>query len=109
MTKQQALDQQLRYLQTLQDVDSQLYREENEIDFDDDGWFFNFYFCPVDEYEGMDIDLGYVSFNGDDDFEGAIRKLESIIEQLNEICDDDYIDNFHTECKDYVNMIRSVR
>jgi hypothetical protein len=86
-----------------------LYKEENEIDFDDvEGWYFTFYFRPAYEYEGIEIDLNNIHFD-DDDFEGAMKKLESTIEQLNEICDDDYIDNYHTECKDYVDMIRSIR
>jgi hypothetical protein len=111
MTKQQALDQQKIYLDRIADLDESIYTENNNIDFDEEGYFFEFEFNPISEIDGFDMDIDSVYFEGgnDGDFKTSIMKLDEVIDELKEIANDDYIDNYNREFNDYKFMIRNVR
>lgn len=112
MRKQQALKQQKKYLDIIRDLDEDIYTENNTIDFDKEiGYYFEFEFKPRKEIDGFDLDIDNVYFEGGDDadFQKSIMKLDEVIDELKEIANDDYIDNYNREFNDYKFMIRNVR
>jgi hypothetical protein len=111
MTKDQALKQQKIYSDRIAYLDEYLYTEYNTIDFDEEGYFFEFEFKPRKEIDGFDLDIDNVYFEGGDDadFQKSIMKLDEVIDELKEIANDDYIDNYNREFNDYKFMIRNVR
>lgn len=111
MDKQQALDQQKKYLDRINELDDDVYTESNTIDSDEEGYFFEFEFNPISEIDGFDLDIDSVYFEGGDeeDFNTSMNKLEVVIDELKEKANDDYIDNYNREFNDYKYMIRSER